>query len=226
MRSLPPIRTVLRTERRSQTGTIPVVLNAHLSEIGTIDLWCQAVETDHRWRLQFDVRSATQTDIQAHDSAEESQGFVDEATWQSCEQVIASVFGEDASEKPSTLIRQLAAALNSERTEWPTSLLRRIWESLMSLKEGRRKTPAHEARWLNLLGFALRPGYGLAVDDWRVAETWRHVRGKLVHAGASRAESLILWRRISGGLSTGQQKALAEPVLSIASHGTCLVDVR
>lgn len=214
MKALPPIRTVLRTERRNQAGTIPVILNAHLSEIGTIDLWCQAIATDHRWRLQFDVRSATQTNIQAHESAEESQGFVNEVTWQKCEEVIASVFGEDASEKPSTLIRELAATLDSERTEWPTSLLRRIWEALMGLKEGRRKTAAHESRWLNLLGFALRPGYGLAVDDWRVAETWRHVRGKLVHAGASRAESLILWRRISGGLSTGQQKALAEPVLS------------
>ena len=84
----------------------------------------------------------------------------------------------------------------------------------MAMKEGRRRSPAHEARWLNLLGFSLRPGYGLAVDDWRVAETWRHVRGKLVHAGASGVEALILWRRISGGLTAGQQTALAEPLIS------------
>ena len=30
----------------------------------------------------------------------------------------------------------------------------------------------------------LRPGYGLAVDDWRVAETWKTVQGKLAHAAA------------------------------------------
>lgn len=214
MRPLPPIRTVLKTDRRNQTGTIPVTLNAHLSEIGTIDLGCQSVESDHRWRLQFDVRSATQTDVGSHQSAAESEGFIDESTWQVCERTITSVFGEGGSEKPSALVKQLAEALAAERTNWPTSLLRRIWESLMTMKEARRRSPVHEARWLNLLGFALRPGYGLAIDDWRVDETWRHVRGKLVHAGASRAESLILWRRISGGLSPGQQKALAEPVLS------------
>jgi hypothetical protein len=72
----------------------------------------------------------------------------------------------------------------------------------------------YEARWLNLLGFGLRPGYGLAVDDWRVAETWRLVQGKLVHpSAASRLEGWILWRRIGGGLAAGQQQALAEPLL-------------
>ena len=85
----------------------------------------------------------------------------------------------------------------------------------MDLESGRRKGVEHEARWVNLLGFALRPGYGLAVDDWRVAETWRTVQGKLVHASpAVRSEAIILWRRIAGGLSRGQQQALADPLLS------------
>ena len=184
MKPLPPIRTVLRTDRRNQTGSIPVTLNAHLSEIGTIDLWCQAVDADHRWRLQFDVRSATQTDQLAQASTAEAEGVVDEATWAACSAVIENVFGAAGKEKPGQLVKKLAATLELSRFDWPTSLLRRIWEALMDLKEGRRRSPGHEARWLNLVGFSLRPGYGLAVDDWRVAETWRHVRGKLAHAGA------------------------------------------
>jgi hypothetical protein len=66
-----------------------------------------------------------------------------------------------------------------------------------------------------LLGFSLRPGYGLAVDDWRVAETWRHVQGKLAHGTAAvRNEAQVLWRRIAGGLSRGQQQALADPLFA------------
>ena len=100
------------------------------------------------------------------------------------------------------------------RNAWPTSLCRRIWEALDGSRAGRRRSQVHEARWLNLLGFALRPGYGLAVDDWRVAETWRIVQGKLVHpTAACRVEGWILWRRIAGGLAAGQQQALAEPLL-------------
>ncbi|MFN3191777.1 MAG: Hsp70 family protein [Aureliella sp.] len=227
MKALPPIRTVLKTERRNQTGTLPVTLHAHLSEIGTIDLWCQAVETDHRWRLQFDVRSTTQTDVAAHVSEAESEGFVDESTWRACEQVIDDVFAENGNEKPSRLVKQLAKVLNSGKFDWPTSLLRRIWEKLLDSKDGRRRSPAHEARWLNLVGFALRPGYGLAVDDWRVAETWRHVNGKLIHGGASTSESLILWRRIAGGLSPGQQSAIAQPMLaSLRASYSILVEGR
>ncbi|GIW95814.1 MAG: hypothetical protein KatS3mg110_3855 [Pirellulaceae bacterium] len=83
----------------------------------------------------------------------------------------------------------------------------------MEHESGRRKSPAHEARWLNLVGFALRPGYGLAVDDWRVSQTWRTVYGRLAFEGASRNEALILWRRIAGGLTAGQQRALLEGLL-------------
>jgi hypothetical protein len=52
----------------------------------------------------------------------------------------------------------------------------------------------------------------MAVDDWRVAETWRAVHGKLVYP-VSANESLILWRRIAGGLTRGQQATVAERLL-------------
>jgi hypothetical protein len=215
MSSLPPIRTALKTRSRRERGTLPVRLHAKLTEIGTLDLWCSEVGGDRTWRLQFDVRSATATDVAAHETDAEAQGFVDEATAEACREVLASVFGPAGSEKPDSINARLVAAVGSERHEWPTSLLRRLWEMLMELEPGRRKSAQHEARWLNLLGYCLRPGYGLAVDDWRVAETWKTVQGKLAHAApTSRTESLILWRRIAGGLTQGQQRSLAEPLLA------------
>ena len=215
MTALPPIRTALKTRRRSERGTVAVELHAKLTEIGTLELWCSEVGGERSWRLQFDVRSATQTDIDAHESAAEREGFVDEETWRAIAAVLEGTFGPDGKDDPDGLVKRLTAAAQLERGEWPTSLLRRLWEALIELAAGRRKSPKHEARWLNLLGYALRPGYGLAVDDWRVAETWRTVQGKLAHAAASsRTESLILWRRIAGGFSAGQQQAIAEPLLA------------
>jgi molecular chaperone DnaK (HSP70) len=215
MKPLPPIRTVLRTRGKKLAGTLSVHLHARLTEIGTLDLWCSEADSDRRWRLQFDVRSATQTDKDAQQTAGEAEGVIEEEAWQRCEQVIAATFGAAGCEKPDGLIKRLAAALDLDRNEWPMSLLRRIWETLLEHESGRRKSAEHEARWLNLLGFALRPGYGLAVDDWRVSETWRIVQGKLVHsAGGVRSESWILWRRIAGGLSSGQQRSIADPLLA------------
>ena len=214
MTPLPPIRTVLRTRKKGEAETVSVNLHARLTEIGTLDLWCSEIGGRRSWRLQFDVRSATQTDVAAHESSAESEGFVDEDTWQACRAAIDGTFGADAGDKPEGLMKRLAAMTGMNRNLWPTSLCRRIWEALMEVEAGRRRGPVYEARWLNLLGFALRPGYGLAVDDWRVAETWRVVQGKLVHSTAGcRLEGLILWRRIGAGLQAGQQQALAEPLL-------------
>ena len=214
MTPLPPIRTVLRTGKKGESARVSVHLHARLTEIGTLELWCSEVGRKRSWRLEFDVRSATQTDVAAHVAAAEQAGFLDEAIWQECQRRIDATFGPGAAEKPEGLVKRLAQASGMSRGEWPPSLLRRIWEALVEVESGRRRSPLHEARWLNLLGFALRPGYGLAVDDWRVAQTWRLLQGNLIHPAAMcRSEWWVLWRRIAGGLTAGQQQALADPVL-------------
>lgn len=215
MTPLPPIRTVLRTRRKSERGAIDVELHARLLEVGVLDLWCSEVGGERSWRLQFDVRSATQTDIAAHESAAEAEGLLDETLWNDCQTLLHDTFSADGRGDPRRLVKCLVEATGMERAEWPTTLLRRMWEELLALEQGRRKSQAHEARWLNLLGYALRPGYGLAADDWRVAETWRLLQGKLYHPSPTcRNESWILWRRIGGGLNTGQQRAVADPLLA------------
>jgi hypothetical protein len=214
MTPLPPIRTVLKTRRKRDVETLSVNLHARLTEIGTLDLWCSQTAGRGSWRLQFDVRSATQTDVAAHESAAEQEGFVDESTWEEMETLIRGTFGPGGNDKPEGLVKRLNRASGMNRKLWPASLLRRVWETLVDVESGRRRSQVHEARWLNLLGFALRPGYGLAVDDWRVAETRRTLQGKLVHpTPMCRAEWWILWRRIAGGLGSGQQQAIAEPLL-------------
>ena len=163
------------------------------------------------------MRSATQTDIAAHQSQAEGEGVVDEAVWRQCQTLIAGRHlapPGGPGTRPEGLVKRLVAATGTGRNQWPTSLCRRIWEALMEVEPGRRRSAVHEARWLNLLGFALRPGYGLAVDDWRVAQTWTALQGKFAHASADvRVEGWILWRRIAGGLAAGQQQALADPLL-------------
>lgn len=218
LRALPPIRTVLKVKSKNEKRDVAVNLRVGLTEIGTIALSCHQIDSDRSWQLQFDVRSTTQTDVDAHGGTGEEEGFIDESTWQQCATAIAAVFSSEngnAELAPHQLIKTISEILDSERTQWPMSVLRRIWESLMDHIEGRSKSAKHEARWLNLLGFSLRPGYGVALDDWRVTETWRNVRNKLIHRSPNiQTESLILWRRLSGGLTAGQQSAIALPLLA------------
>ena len=78
------------------------------------------------------------------------------------------------------------------------------------MRDTRRRSAAHEARWLNLAGFALRPGFGYPMDDWRVRELWKIWHSGVLHPGDEpcRIEWWILWRRIAGGLSAGQQEQI------------------
>ena len=214
MSALPPVRTALRKRRRADADEARVSVHARMTEIGTLELWCAEVGGERSWRLEFDIRSTTQTDVQAHTGLGETSGFIDEETWSSVEAVLDTTFSaKDA--KPEQLMKRLAEVSQMKKHEWPPSMLRRIWGALLEREGGRRFSQAHESRWLNLLGYTLRPGYGIAVDDWRVSETWKQVQGKLAHhSPMSRTESLILWRRISGGLSAGQHRAIAEPLLA------------
>jgi hypothetical protein len=181
-----------------------------------MELWCSEIGGRRSWQLQFDVRAATQTDVAAHTGLAEQLGVLERETIETCRRMVLDVFGTDGHEKPGGLPRRMAADIEISRDDWPPTLLRQIWEVLMEAESGRRKSDAHEARWLNLLGFALRPGYGVAVDDWRVAETWRVLSGNLIHAASMcHTEWWILWRRIAGGLTAGQQNALATPLLAL-----------
>lgn len=221
MSALPPIRTVLQTKKKGEESTIKARLSARLTEIGTIEVWCHQIAEDtnssgRRWQLQFDVRSATETDRDAHSGAAEQAGIIDQESIETVARVVETVFGKDGSEKPSSLTKQIAAVTEQSRHEWSPSLLRSLWSSLMENEPGRRKSQAHESRWLNLVGYGLRPGYGMAADDWRVAESWKQLRGKLVHGGANTlAEWRILCRRIAGGLTAGQQHELASPTRAL-----------
>ena len=211
--SLPPIRTVIELSGSRKQASLPVYVETELTQIGTLQMYCHAVDSKERWKLEFDVRGSTQTDHNPLEASANQAGIVDEELIQAADRVLAQTFSEPASIKPAKLKSALSEALQLRTSDWPPHLLRGMWNSLIELQEGRRISPAHEARWLNLLGYSLRPGYGLAADDWRVAQTWRTVHGKLCFAAASsRNEALVLWRRIAGGFTTGQQLTVYQQV--------------
>lgn len=214
--ALPPIRTVIRSKADSEKSHATIRLNGRLTEIGTLDLWCAAVDDAERWKLQFDVRSAVQTDMTAHEaSAADAEGIVNEDAFAAVESILESVFAADGSAKPGGLAKRIGQAIGMSRADWPTSLLREIWRILIDHADGRRKSPGHEAAWLNLAGFGLRPGFGYAMDDWRMQTMWDLLLGKLIHSTPEvRNQWWIMWRRIAGGLSGGQQNALVAQLLS------------
>jgi hypothetical protein len=117
---------------------------------------------------------------------------------------------EGGSISPQTLTRQLEQTLGTNKDNWPLSAIRRMWDTLWEGEKGRARSAEHEARWLNLIGFCLRPGFGHSTDEWRLQQLWKIYPRGPIHGNAiqCRAEWWNLWKRVAGGLSRQQQTVL------------------
>jgi hypothetical protein len=56
LQELDPLETALAVEGRSQGDTVPVRLHSNITEVGTLELWCQSTRDDRKWKLEFNVR--------------------------------------------------------------------------------------------------------------------------------------------------------------------------
>jgi hypothetical protein len=85
--------------------------------------------------------------------------------------------------------------------------VRALADKLLALADGRRKNAPHEARWLNLTGFCLRPGFGFPGDDFRIEQARRIYAGGITFGNQVQCEIdwWIFCGRIAGGLNRNQQ---------------------
>jgi hypothetical protein len=129
---------------------------------------------------------------------------------------------QDAAPPAQQLTKALEAALDAPRDKWPTGLCRRLWDFLAEAADKRRTSPQHLARWYNLVGFCLRPGFGDPLDRFRVDQLWkilhapRSVGGKQVMGPPEGgADFWIMWRRVAGGLKLELQNTLFHRLRSV-----------
>jgi molecular chaperone DnaK (HSP70) len=58
LQEMAPVETALATEDGNAGEVVPVRLHSHVTEVGTLDLWCRSTRDDRRWKLEFNVREA------------------------------------------------------------------------------------------------------------------------------------------------------------------------
>ena len=212
MRALAPLRTVIKL-RGETADSLRVNIQTHLTDSGALELYLASSEGSGRWRLNFDIRSAVETDVQSVETTAESEGIIDENKIEQSKDVLKACF-ERFEIKPSEVVKRITGIIGQSRETLPAPALRSLFDALMELEPGRKKSAAHEARWLNLAGFFLRPGIGASMDDWRIEQIWKSVFGKLRFPQPdNRLQLWILWRRVAAGLSSGRQIQLMEPIL-------------
>jgi len=207
---LPPLTAVLPAPAGRERAQVEVLLQATMTEVGTLEVQCVAVQDPAQtWPLVFAVRAAAAA---AAEPPAPADGGLARAMAQ-----IERVFGSQDQSVTAKEVKQLRSALEKilgARESWDLALLRMLFDALLARARRRRRTPEHERSWLNLAGYCLRPGVGAELDDWRMDQVWAlHDQG-IAHAQDSGnwAEWWIFWRRAAAGLSEVRQMQLLEDV--------------
>ena len=208
--ALPPLNTVIEFGDKGLKSTIDVRLEANYTEVGTLEIWCQSLATPHRWQLRFQLRGAHVPNEVAEENILEAS-LVEAAV-----STVASAFaaGRDKSRLPH-LMSDIANTLGRPRNAWPLGLLRDLADTLIDGLAARNTSADDESRWMNLLGFCMRPGMGEGFDPHRVKKLWKIYKKGPVYANAAqvRCEWWIMWRRVAAGLNPGQQRQFLQDIL-------------
>ena len=204
-----PLHAVIRFGKGGERR-IPITLGARLNEVGTLETWAQSKISEHRWRLQFQLRKDGKRGepFAAIQTTFRSAALISPETQVRAEQLVESVFTKsDASFPPEQLPSRLEEALGLGRLSWPLPNVRGLADKLLSVSDGRRKNAPHEARWLNLTGFCLRPGFGFPGDDFRIEQARRIYAAGLTFGNQVQNEVdwWIFCGRIAAGLNRNQQ---------------------
>ncbi len=205
---LPPLASVLHDpDHPNDKRDITVQLATVMTEVGTLEVHCVAEDNPGlRWLLEFQLRGEDTMEAGAASVSPRIREAVDK---------IERIFGGKAQKVTPKEVRQLRQHLEQGlggREGWDTALLRQLFDALLQRNRGRRRSADHERVWLNLAGWCLRPGYGDALDSWRVEQLWAMFDSGVQHHKDSQvcAEWWTLWRRVTGGLDATAQLRLLD----------------
>jgi len=208
LQPLPPLVTVVRDGGSAVTRMIPVELAATLTEVGTLELHCiAAADPAQRWRFEFQLRA--DAGAAAADQGGQPLRMADAID------AIDRVFGSRDRAVGPRAVKQLRVQLESllgTRERWSTNVARALFDALWQRARGRRRSADHERLWLSLAGWCLRPGFGEALDPWRIEQLWPIFEQGVQHGQERQvnAEWWTLWRRVAGGLNEAAQLRLLD----------------
>jgi len=97
-----------------------VKLGARLTEIGTLETWCESKIGDNRWRLQFELRKQAAVEQPADRKA---AAVVSEPALKSSLELISTVFSPTAKSPiaPEEVPARLEQTMGLGKNSWPLS---------------------------------------------------------------------------------------------------------
>ncbi|ACN16052.1 DnaK3 [Desulforapulum autotrophicum HRM2] len=214
-----PMQTIVKFGKKGEQRSVPVTIEPEYTEMGSLAVWCRSSISNHRWKLEFQLRdevlplAGSETEVLESSLIEASCAMIDTA------------FSSESDQREITgLVKTLEGKIETQKNAWPLSLLRTMADHLIQRSDARRLSPEHEVRWLNLTGFCIRPGFGDAFDGERMRKLWKiYLAGPIFpKVKQNVSEWWIFCRRIAGGMNAGQQRQFFQDVTPLLLGGNGL----
>lgn len=211
--ALSPLQTIVRFGKAEQKKTIPVTISAEYTEMGTLSMHCCSEVSSHKWKLEFQLR-----DLEEEIYSNEAEIYDDDLIQIACTRV-QQVFSDkpQATDGLNTIVKDIEEVIGQTKAKWPLSFLRKMADNLLAIEKSRKNSPDHEAKWLNMIGFCMRPGFGDAFDKDRILKLWKVYLGGLIFNRniQNKIEWWIFIRRVAAGLTAGQQRQFFQDVFAL-----------
>jgi molecular chaperone DnaK (HSP70) len=214
--ALPPVTTLFShgSGEAADVDELEVALEGELSAIGTMELSCVELAPPlgvaaRRFRLAFELRESPAL---AQKSAPPPPLPVPARLSEALE-AVRRVFGEgrvDVQARESKDLPRELERLLGERRHWTLETNRALFDALAEGRAARRRSEDHERVFWMLAGYCLRPGFGAALDDQRLAQLVPLFESGIASGAKARSwqQFWIAWRRIVAGLREETQTRL------------------
>ena len=136
---LPPLQTVVQYGKKGAQKAIPVKIEAEYTEVGTLALWCRSRISEHRWKLQFQLR-----DTATPEAADDAQ-ILELAVVETARDLLNRVMSGDDKSRVEKLAKKLSSRVDLPRDDWPLGFIRSLADDLLDLTPVRNKGPILKA---------------------------------------------------------------------------------
>ncbi len=211
-----PLKTVIKFGKKGDTKLIPVTIGAEYTEMGSLAMYCSSGVSDHKWKLSFQLRE--QQTVETIESEVYDSDLIEEAI-----KSVQFAFSQsgDEPDKLKGIVKKLEDIVGQKKANWPLSFLRTLSDQLIIQENARKLSADHESKWLNLVGFCMRPGFGDAFDENRMRKLWKVYLSGLgfEKSKQNRLEWWIFLRRVAAGFKAGQQRQFFQDISPILLKG-------
>lgn len=208
---LPPCIVKARTGK----GEKQVEIYARLRETGYLQVFCEETGGNFSQELRFDLGDSEKSSKGAAEAPAKRRVPITSAQLKQIAKLLDQAFAGNI--EYNSVFKGLEEILGSPRSNWDAEMLRQLFDLFSERESEFRASQSSLVLWFRLLGFCLRPGYGVAGDVARVDRIWQMVDEGFTYDNPEFwSDWWVMWKRIAPGLSIERQEALKnriEPIL-------------